>query len=265
VYGRRPNPQQVLWVTEVVIDEGNVAGSACVYLMTTVETFLCPPGGGAVHRWPHPLRASILLIAATLAMATLLTGCANRAAHAATPARPGGSSSGAATTSSGTHPVAARRTVIRDFHPGDGPVRQGTGARPGSCWTGSVAAPVAGAYRCLAGNDILDPCFAAGRSDARCYASPWSTAVVLRLTKPLPHLGRPSVKPRYWALQLAGGAQCVALTGTVAVVHGHPLAYSCAAGHYAGLRATRSGPMRVYYGRATGTLTSVAVAVAWRG
>jgi hypothetical protein len=202
----------------------------------------------------------------SFAAAGLLAGCASKPAGATVPSR----SAGRVTSqvAPGTTPPAtatrSTRTVVRHFHPGDGPVQQGTGSRPGSCWTGSIAAPVRGAYRCLAGNDILDPCFAASTPDVRCYASPWAKALVLRLTKPLPR--RPIAgHPRYWALALANGAHCVALTGTVAVVDGHPLAYSCSGGRFAGLTAGSGPALRVRYGRASGPLRTLAVTVAWRG
>lgn len=93
----------------------------------------------------------------------------------------------------------------------------------GSCWTGSIAAPRAGAYRCSVGNGILDPCFrlAGGASVACPTGDPGAQqGTVIRLTKPLPagNTARPS--PRHpWYFTLLGGGACGAMTGTLVSAH----------------------------------------------
>ena len=141
---------------------------------------------------------------------------------------------------------------------------------PGSCWTGSIAVPVAGAYRCIAGNQIYDPCFAPGavtpaRSVA-CVSDPWSPAHVVTLTAALPKITpAPDLRP-FWALELADGAHCVAVTGTVARVDDVDLGYVCGGANAAGIVVDDDRHLVVAYGPESGPhLSRVAVRVAWRG
>ena len=141
---------------------------------------------------------------------------------------------------------------------------------PGSCWTGSIAVPVAGAYRCIAGDQIYDPCFAATGQGAvhsvACVSDPWSRAHVITLTGALPKITpAPDLRP-FWALELANGARCVAVTGTVARVDDIDLGYVCGAGNGAGVVVDDDRHLVVGYGPESGPhLSRVAVRVAWRG
>jgi hypothetical protein len=140
----------------------------------------------------------------------------------------------------------------------------------GRCWTGSIVVPVAGAYRCLVGNDIADPCFSPPRPSTpvtvACLPDPWSGARVITLTEPLP-VGPPiGNAARPWAVQLANGARCVASTGTVATSHGLALDLLCPGGTAAGGLDTMSPAWRVQYGpRSGGQLSPIDVTRAWRG
>ena len=67
----------------------------------------------------------------------------------------------------------------------------------GSCWTGSIAVPVAGVYRCLAGDQIYDPCFAPSGADqpADGCLRPGSRgrrSALITLTAPLPPASPPA-------------------------------------------------------------------------
>lgn len=140
----------------------------------------------------------------------------------------------------------------------------------GHCWTGSIVVPVAGAYRCLVGNDIADPCFAPPRSSTpatvACLPDPWSGARVITLTEALPGTRPIGNAGRPWAVQLANGARCVASTGTVARVHGVSLILLCTGETAAGGLDTTNPTWRVQYGpKAGGPLTPVDVTRAWRG
>lgn len=141
----------------------------------------------------------------------------------------------------------------------------------GHCWTTSIAVPAAaGAYRCLSGNQILDPCFVPATPskplEVACIADPWSEAVVLRLSgalpKPLPG-GDGGARP--WALVLDNGARCVAATGTVPEVHGVNLDYHCRNGRDAGaLNTSRTLDTAAYGDSQARTLTRLAVVTIWR-
>lgn len=199
------------------------------------------------------------LIAAVVLMSA--TGCATS------------SRSGAGQPGEPAAPAArAPRTVVRTFAAYDSSGRLTVpvaGHRSGHCWSVSVAAPGDHAYRCFAGNTILDPCFAApGPTDPRtiaCVADPWSPATVLRLTKRLPAATPTPAAPHPWAIVLAGGARCVASTGTVVAVDGINLPYGCS-DHTAAALLDRPGALRRAYAAAptASAVRQVAVRVLWR-
>lgn len=102
-------------------------------------------------------------------------------------------------------------------------------ARPGACWTHSIAAPYRqDAWRCLVGNAIADPCFEAaptggGPEYLLCGANPADPAAAhtfdLRLTRPLPRGKSTAAAPHpdaaaAWLVQLADGRLCRPFTGT---------------------------------------------------
>jgi hypothetical protein len=200
-----------------------------------------------------------VLIAA--AGALLLAGCAS-----------GGS--GRAATNSGSSSAAhgSRTTVVRSFSPytAAGKLTVGVKSRTqGHCWETSLAAPDSSTYRCLAQNQILDPCFASPTASAHhatslaCVANPWAKAVLLavhRLPKPTPLTTRP------WAVVLAHGQRCVAATGTAAFVAGVALDYSCGHGVNAALRNADAKQVRALVGHVGGhSLTHTTVRTIWRG
>lgn len=91
----------------------------------------------------------------------------------------------------------------------------------GQCWTGSLAAPRAGAFRCSVGNVIHDPCFVTNGEVACPVGEPAAhEGVLIQLAKPLP---APPLAwenppdpdhPSPWWVRLAGGGDCGVLTGT---------------------------------------------------
>jgi hypothetical protein len=106
--------------------------------------------------------------------------------------------------------------------------------RAGRCWTGSIAAPRAGAWRCMVGNDIHDPCFSAPpRQDVVvCGADPVTgdRGFTLKLTEPLPASEPlPSADPSPWLIELADRSLCSPFTGTMPAIDGEPARYSCTA------------------------------------
>jgi len=145
-----------------------------------------------------------------------------------------------------------------------------TGHATGQCWTGSIMVAVPGAYRCLVGNDIADPCFAppqpAKPTTVACLPDPWSGARVVTLTAPLPRTRTVGHAANPWAVQLANGARCVASGGTVHSVDGVSLNLLCPGGTAAGGLDTTSQLWQVEYGpQSGGTLAPVGVTHAWRG
>ena len=212
--------------------------------------------------------AAVAVFPALAVVAVVLAACASGSGSAGAPA-----SSSTATTTARSAPSVrtttpqAAATVVHVFAPFDSsgaPVAGVTAHRSGSCFTSSITVAARHAYRCFAGSEILDPCFArtAGAHTLTCYLNPWSGAIQLRVTAALPAgSAGPVVRP--WALELAGGSRCVVVTGTVDVVQQVPMTYRCGA-RSAGL-VPRGGAARVALLRsADGTATRVPVVAAWR-
>jgi hypothetical protein len=96
------------------------------------------------------------------------------------------------------------------------------------CVLGSEATGTA--YRCFAGNAILDPCWVqAGSSDNHviCLTAPWSHAAIrLHVTKyDNSAMVSPSREP--WGIRLANGTRCAFVQGASSTVHGRRLSYFC--------------------------------------
>lgn len=96
----------------------------------------------------------------------------------------------------------------------------------GKCWEGSLAAPRQGAYRCMAGNIILDPCFPSNDSSVACPVDPQTnTGTIIDLTDSLPTDTANNAPPSVampWRALLQGGGTCGVVTG--AGIAGFPLA-----------------------------------------
>jgi hypothetical protein len=192
-------------------------------------------------------------MALALVVAVAAAGCASRADRSA------------AAGASVAAPAKLTRTSVHDFRPG-----QATPAKTvsGSCWTSSIAVSARLAYRCLAANQILDPCFVTSRKAraADCYASPWARPVRLRLTSKVPAPAPPLPGRHPWAIRLADGTRCVAIGGTVQIVGNVALTFSCGRTAAASLTSS-SGTLRSAYFRARpGTaLQRVLVSDIWYG
>lgn len=106
--------------------------------------------------------------------------------------------------------------------------------REGSCWTDSIAVTRAGAWRCMVGNAISDPCFTVASKGNReqlvCDADPAlkRAGFVLKLTKPLPRSSSRHQRAEPWIFRLADNSICEAMTGTLSLVNGEPARWSCA-------------------------------------
>lgn len=105
----------------------------------------------------------------------------------------------------------------------------------GHCWTGSLSVDHRGAWRCLSGNLIYDPCFSSANAKGivLCPATgPWSSsAIEIRLSSNLPvkygNTGKPSMSGLPWALVTTQGWNCRLATGATTVVHGKRQNYFC--------------------------------------
>jgi hypothetical protein len=144
----------------------------------------------------------------------------------------------------------------------------------GKCFVASAASPTRpDAWRCNAGNAILDPCYQRILGDEKQLAcpidGPWSQKVVLlTLTDSLPseprkEMSRDSALP--WAIELANGKRCTLFTGATAPVAGMRINYGCAGGFQVVGDLDRSAPVwRVFFqAEKASALEQVDVVVAW--
>ena len=104
----------------------------------------------------------------------------------------------------------------------------------GSCFAGSIGLPRPDAWRCMVGNEILDPCLESPKGDGVPLICVYAgTGIRLRLTRPLQAKLRNSPEKTFfpWRLVLAGGDVCERFTGTAAgAVQGEGLVYGCTSG-----------------------------------
>jgi hypothetical protein len=127
-------------------------------------------------------------------------------------------------------PLIVTETSVIWFAP---PIPRGD-VREGSCWTESIAVTRPGAWRCMVGNAISDPCFTVtskvNRDQLVCDADPAlkRTGFVLKLTKPLPKSSNRHRRAEPWIFRLADNSICEAMTGTLSLVNGEPARWSCA-------------------------------------
>jgi eukaryotic-like serine/threonine-protein kinase len=216
-------------------------------------------------------------VVAVCALVLVLTGCASRpAAPASTRSATSGTSTAAthsnsARSSSGsasaTHTPATAAHVFAAFDSTGAPALGIRTHRSGRCFASSITVPDRSAYRCFAGNEILDPCFAetpSARTVVDCYADPWTAAVQLRLTAAPPTPGAPLKIAQPWAVQLSDGVRCVVTTGTTPLLRGVPMRYQCGTAT-AGLLDTAGPLLRAQVRTAGGSVTQVTVTATWTG
>lgn len=144
----------------------------------------------------------------------------------------------------------------------------------GTCSGNAAASPERpDAWRCSAGNEVLDPCFQTLMGDSKvlaCAEDPFAADVtLLTLTADLPDptvTDAPTFGGLPWALELSNGQRCTLLTGATAPVAGMRVNYGCADGAQVVGNVDRQGPRwRVFYGTATRSLSldQVGVKTAW--
>jgi hypothetical protein len=205
------------------------------------------------------------LAVAAVAVA-LLAGCASDPARTAARAVSTQSATG---TSTSVAPIAAATTathVFAAFDSSGAPAAGVVAHRSGTCFASSITVPSRGAYRCFAGNRLLDPCFVvpgSAKHTVACFADPWSRAVVLRLSASLPKPGAPLKISSPWAIELSGGERCLVTTGTARIVHGVPMRYQCASAETAGLRSASGKLLKAQVRSASGALRQVPVLASW--
>ena len=116
------------------------------------------------------------------------------------------------------------------------PKGPGSGVKEGHCWTESIAiASRPDAWRCMAGNEIFDPCFELpGGGGVLCNPNPArkEPGIELKLTEPLPKRSFLSGQAAEtykggWLVELDDGTTCNPVTGAGGLVEGKALTYYC--------------------------------------
>lgn len=127
-------------------------------------------------------------------------------------------------------------------------------SKPGTCFSGSIATPRAGAWRCMSGNQLFDPCFSLPKltNAVICGADPSQNkgGFQLDLQSPIPsNKGLPPAPDSAWMVELQNGVVCSIFTGTQVIINGFGVvAYGCndvnTPGTYSGLLSPfQTGPV----------------------
>jgi hypothetical protein len=135
-------------------------------------------------------------------------------------------------------------------------------------FTGSNVIERADAYRCFSGNFVYDPCFSINDTQVLCPTDgPWSGAgVLINTSSSLVSSGKDQgTRGQPWAIQLADGTRCVAVSGATSEVAGQRLGYFCK--HGIGLygNVQRSAAVwTIFVGTPhSATLAQRPIAIAW--
>ena len=126
-------------------------------------------------------------------------------------------------------------SIYTPFTASGKPAGQVTKTVSGSCFTGSISVDHQGAWRCMSGNLLYDPCFSSTKAKGivLCPApGPWTDSTVeIKLTKGLPtksaNKGKPSTSGSPWAIVTTSGWKCEFITGATTIVNGKRLSYFC--------------------------------------
>ncbi|MFG3480106.1 serine/threonine-protein kinase [Streptomyces sp. NPDC047980] len=144
-----------------------------------------------------------------------------------------------------------------------------TGETVGSCWSSSEATMRLDSWRCIAEDQILDPCFAPDESPEHeallCMGTQPNRMVRLTLTEPLPgnnfHIpGGPQVTPLL--IILADGNACRTMTGATTVLAGERMIYGCEEGGHLYGEPDKSNALWTISYRAEGAGASVSTPIA---
>ncbi len=232
-----------------------------------------PQRGPRSRLLPGALAALVILIGAGVAIAVASSGSRSHTTSSTPPTHrstPTGHSTPTTTTSTTSTPAATATKLYSPENSDGGLAVSITRTVNGNCFTTSETAGRPDAYRCMAGNEILDPCFSFNGNEAVCPVNgPWTNTALLLKNATLPNGVTPNqdtgTKGPPWAIQLASGANCLEFSGATTLVAGQRLAYGCPGGIGLYGNVQRSGPTwMIYVGTAhSATLALKPIAVAW--
>lgn len=139
----------------------------------------------------------------------------------------------------------------------------------GNCFTTSNVTTRSDAYRCTSGNNIYDPCFFVNQTQVLCPSDgPWAATGLLLNVHSLPSTGSVSDQGTHgqpWAIQLADGTRCLAVSGATNEIAGQRLGYFCKGGIGLYGNVQRSAPgWTIFVGSPhSTTLAMKPIGVAW--
>jgi hypothetical protein len=177
---------------------------------------------------------------------------------------------GAGSAAAATH---TKTTIFNPFTYSGKPASHVDKTLRGYCWTGSLASDRADAWRCMVGNEIIDPCFSSAKAGGIVLCSAngsWSSSLLeVELTKKLPskyaNKGKPSTSGLPWALLTTADWKCELDTGATTAIHGMRLNYFCK-GTKDGLWGSpsrKSQPWQIYAAPSTAKTLSSKVGIGW--
>jgi hypothetical protein len=140
-----------------------------------------------------------------------------------------------------------------------------TRSKSGYCFTGSLTANRADAWRCFVGNYIYDPCFSSTLAGGVvvCPNLQVNGGIEIHLTKRLPlgmaNAGALSLREQPWNIELTSGRHCAFSGGASNVTQGKRLNYFCGSNFHDGLWGypdRRAQPWTILIGPFTATSLS---------
>jgi serine/threonine protein kinase len=208
-----------------------------------------PPPGGPVPATrrrrsarPWAFAAGAVLLVAVIGVAVAVaaggSGPTPTTSTTSTTSTTAPSSSSTATSTSTTASTPAPKPtsaqIFSAVNPNGGLAVSVTGHKSGSCFGSSIGIQRSDAFRCTVGNDIEDPCFMVNQTQVLCPdGGPWTNQGLLVTVPSLPNAGGvkdQGTSGQPWAIQLADGSQCLAITGASNVIANQRLNYECTGG-----------------------------------
>jgi hypothetical protein len=219
-------------------------------------------------------------LAIAIAGVLALSGCGSGATKTVT-VRQGATGQSPATATATTQATSAQTAIhiYAPYSPEGKLIIPVSKTSAGSCFTGSIISQRPDAWRCMEGNELQDPCFAAALNSHAVACpedGPWTgKVIVITLAHGLPNSGanilrdnnpsQSALTDPAWAIELVGGERCLFLAGTSNIVAGLRENYNCTGGlSLYGNESRHSEPWTIF-GRhgSTGQLTSESIAAIW--
>jgi Protein kinase domain len=197
------------------------------------------PGATPQRRSTRPwaFAAGAVLLVAVIGVAVAVAAGGSGRAPTTSTTTAGSRSTATSTTPTNAFTPAPKPTSAQIFsavNPNGGLAVSVTGHKSGSCFGGSIAIQRSDAFRCTVGNDIEDPCFMVNQTQVLCPdGGPWTNQGILVNVPSLPTADRvkgQGTSGQPWAIQLAGGSQCLAITGASNVIANQRLNFECTGG-----------------------------------